>query len=69
MKEKTYINIVEKIFLFMLLIFLFCLISEGIKGSEKRECLKWQDWQEQYKLFTPGMAQYKQCERYNIILK
>lgn len=69
MRKKTLIKCVEIILVFLFFSVLVFAISEGVKKSEKNECLKMQKWQKQYRLFTPAMTQYKQCERYNILLK
>lgn len=48
---------------------LIAFVNNGIKESEKRECQKWQEWEELYPHFTANKSMIKQCEKYNIKLE
>lgn len=40
---------------------LVVVVSNGIEKSEKRECIKWQDWNERYPHFVASKSMKEQC--------
>ena len=68
MKEKTMRNIIEWTIGIVMFAALIAVVNSGIKKSEKRECQKWQEWEERYPHFTASKSMKKQCENYNIEL-
>ena len=62
-------SIVECTIAIILFTALIVTTSNGIKKSELRECQKWQDWTQDYKLFNPTEWQQEQCKQFNINLK
>ena len=69
MKEKTYIIIGEWIIVMVILAALVTAISAGVKKTEIKECLRWQEWTELYPGFTVSERMQEQCDNYNIKLE
>ena len=68
MKDKTTIAIIQYLIAFIMFAVLVIVVSNGIKKSEKRECIKWQDWNERFPHFTASKSMKEQCNNYNIEL-
>ena len=68
MREKTYITILEWMIAIVLSAALVTAINTGIKKNERKECLKWQDWQELYPGFIVNDSMREQCDNYGIKL-
>lgn len=47
----------------------FSALNEGIKKSEKNECVKWVEQSQEYQKWYSTDWQKKQCETYGIALK
>ena len=68
MRNKTTIAITQYLIAFIILAVLVVVANNGIKKSEKAECIKWQDWDQRYPHFTASKSMKEQCNSYNIEL-
>ena len=62
-------SIIEYTIAIILFTAMIVVVNNGIKKSELRECQKWQDWTQDYKLFEPTEWEQEQCKQFNIKLK
>jgi len=61
-------NIITGIIIIIIVIFTMVIINTGLKRTERAECIKWQGWQVDQRLFTPSASMIDQCNYYDVKL-
>lgn len=67
--EKIISGIMMVVMIAIVFAGIFSALNEGIKKSEKNECVKWENQSKEYQKWYSTDWQKEQCQNYGIALK